>query len=62
MAIIPARIAVAADGTTLGHASARIPAGEHVARISVVDQVSGLTNDGSELPSTDLGPWPEAMS
>jgi hypothetical protein len=66
MTIITARIIVAADGTISGRAPGQVPAGEHEASITVADrsarQLPSEPFDVNDLPTHDLGPWPEGLS
>jgi hypothetical protein len=66
MTIITARIIVAADGTISGRAPGQVPAGEHEASITVADQparqLPSEPFDMNDLPTHDLGPWPEGLS
>lgn len=66
MTVITARIQVAEDGTISGRAPDGIRPGEHLVRIEVAEQpgrqLPTMPFNVDELPTIDLGPWPEGLS
>jgi hypothetical protein len=66
MTVITARIIVAPDGTISGRAPGQVPAGEHEASITVADrpvrQQPSEPFDVDDLPTHNLGPWPDGLS
>ncbi len=68
MTVINARINVAADGSISGRAPRDVPPGDHPVAITVPEPVVNERMpddeawDESDLPSHDMGPWPEGLS
>ncbi len=66
MTVITTRIQVAPDRTMSGRLPADVPPGEHVVVIQIADrparQLPALAFDAADLPTLDLGPWPEELS
>lgn len=63
---IRTRILVSPDHRISGTVPDEVPAGEHEVTITVTDRSmqkpDGRQLDPGDLPSHDLGPWPEGLS
>jgi hypothetical protein len=66
MTVITTRIRVADDGTISGRVSQNVPAGEHEAWITIREPAPRRTPvkpfSLDDLPTIDLGPWPDGMT